>query len=303
MLEHLLTHFVRRVEQENLSLEGIAVADEMRLIWQHRFRADIPRNIYSHTKSFTATAVGLALSEGVLTLESRLAETFPERLPSSPDPALLEIRLRHLLTMSSGFGQAYHMNENRRRGDGMPDYVAYMLARPVTDTPGSRFCYSSADTILAGRMVERKTGVRLNEYLYRRLFQPMGMGFPMWECCPQGHPIGGGGMVLKLTEMMKLGQLYLAQGLWQGSRLLDPAWVTEATARHMDTPPDHIWSVGYGDTFWMCPYEGAYRADGAYGQITAVLPESGLVVAVQCPEDGDFSKVRNALHEEIFSQL
>ncbi|HIQ59229.1 MAG TPA: serine hydrolase [Candidatus Merdivicinus intestinavium] len=302
MIEYL-ENFVRRAERSHLRVEGIAAADGEKLLWQHRFTADIPRNIYSHTKSYTATAVGLAVSEGLVDLDDRLADYFPEKLPENPDPALGEIRLRHLLTMSSGFGRPYLMNENRRRGDGMPDYVRYMLSQKVRNKPGETFVYSSADSILAGRMVEKKAGVLLSEYLYRRIFAPLGQGFPMWECCPQGHPNGGGGMVMRLTDMMKLGQLYLAGGKWQGAQLLDPAWVKEAGSRKIATPADSIWSVGYGYYFWMLPYPDACRADGAYGQVTAILPKAGIAVAVQCPEDGDFAAVREALHEEVFSRL
>lgn len=302
-MEQYLEQFVRRAELDNLKIEGIAVADEKKLLWEHRFTADIPRNIYSHTKSYTATAVGIAISEGKLSLDDKLADCFPDKVPEEADPAVGEIKLRHLLTMSSGFGKAYLMNENRRAGDGMPDYVRYMLSQKVLDQPGSKFVYSSADSILAGRMVEQKTGVRLAQYLYEKIFSPLGQGFPMWEHDPQGHAIGGGGMVMRLTEMMKLGQLYLADGRWEGRQLLDPAWIRLASRKQIDTPADSIWSVGYGYQFWMSPYPDAYRADGAYGQITTVLPKSGLVVAVQCPEDGDFGKVRDALHEEILLKL
>ena len=291
--------FTARVRSENLGVEGVAVGDESRVLLEQRFTPDLPRNIYSHTKSYMATAVGLAISDGVLSLEDKLADLFPEAVPDNPPEALFRIRLRHLLTMSSGFGRPYLMGNDRRVGTGMPDYMKYMLSRPVEAEPGAAFLYSTADSHLAGRMVAKATGRNLAEYLYERIFQPLGQGWPIWENDPQGHPMGGGGMFLTLTQMMKLGQLYLAGGTWQTQRLVDPAWIRLATAKHIDTPAEekNPWSVGYGYQFWMSPFPGAYRADGAYGQITTVLPEKGLVVAVQCPETGDFDRVRPALHE------
>ncbi len=303
-LEQRFREFIREAEQRGLAIEGIAVADEKKVLLEHRFTPDLPRNIYSHTKSYTATAVGLAVEEGILRLEDRLADFFPEKLPKDPPPALLQITLRCLLTMSSGFGKSYLMSEERRGGEGAPDYMAYMLSRPVTEQPGQRFCYSTADSILAGYMVEKAAGVRLGQYLYERLFSRLGQGYPVWEHDPQGHPNGGGGMFLRLTEMMKLGQLYLAGGRWQGEQVVPAGWVREATRKQIDTGnPGDVWSCGYGYQFWLSPYPGSYRADGAFGQVSTVLPEKGLVVAVQCPETGDFEQVKRLLHEDFLALL
>ena len=120
---------------------------------------------------------------------------------------------------------------------------------------------------------------------------------------PQGHPIGGGGMFMTLSNMLKIGQVYLMDGKWKGQQLVDPAWIKEATAKQIETPNpgNDIWVCGYGYQFWRNPYEDSYRADGAYGQLTMVLPKKGLIVAVQCPESGDLNKVKPVMHELILS--
>lgn len=79
--------------------------------------------------------------------------------------------------MSSGFHEPYLMGANRRAGVGAPDYVKYMLSRPVKVQPGSEFVYSTADSILAGRMVEKAVGKRLSEYLYERFLNPSDRAF------------------------------------------------------------------------------------------------------------------------------
>lgn len=303
-LEAKLQHFHHYASNQNLPLEAISVGDEHRILWEMHYAQNAPRNIYSHTKGFTVTAVGLAISDGVLHLDDRLVDAFPDKLPEHPDPRLEKIQLKHLLCMSSGFGKALLMNNHRRPGVGAPDYERYMLSQPVLTEPGTEFCYSSADSILAGHMVERAVGTRMGEYLYERILAPMDMGWPLWEHDPQGHPNGGGGMYLTCTEMMKLGQLYLANGRWNGQQLLDPAWVREVSTPKFTFPKtDDPWSVGYGYQFWMSPYPNSYRADGAYGQISTILPESGLVVSIQCPENGNFERVKKALHEELLVQL
>lgn len=305
-MERIFNDFIRYAQDQRLCMEGIAIADGQRVLMQHRFTPDLPRNIYSHTKSYTATAVGMAVSEGRLSLDDRLVDFFPEHLPADAPAALGDIALRHLLTMSSGFGHAYLMTDDRRAGVGMPDYIGYLLSRPVKRRPGEAFCYSNGDTYLAGCMAEKALGTNLRLFLYERLFSRMDQGMPVWECDPQGRAFGASGLQMRLTDMLKLGQLYLNGGKWQGERLLDAAWTREAGKKQIDTPagasPDP-WRCGYGYQFWCLPFPGSFRADGAYGQISAVLPEKGLVVAVQCPESGNFERVKRALHERVLLAL
>lgn len=306
-MKQLFQDFVKYAEQEKLFIEGIAIADRENVLLEHHFTPDLERNIYSHTKSYMATAVGIAIEEGLMTLDDKLTDYFPECVPENADPRLFKITLRHLLTMSSGFGLPLLMNVDRRSGTGFPDYISYMMRLPFMYEPGERFDYSTADSILAGRMVAKATGENLGVYLYRKVFSKLNQGWPQWENDPQGHPIGGGGMYMKLTDMMKLGQVYLNDGMWKNERIVSADWVKEATRVQISTAPDgieaDIWRCGYGYQFWMSPYPNAYRADGAFGQISTVLPEKNLVVAIQCPEVGDFDKVRDALHERVLLPL
>ena len=301
-MEQKIKAFIKRMEAENPGIEAVALANREELILEHHFVQVHSRNIYSNTKSFMGTAAGIALAEGALTIEDRLVKYFPKKVPDVHQKWLREITLRHLLTMSSGFGQAYLMIDDRRNGVGMPDYLEYMLSRPVIKKPGTEFDYSTADSHLAGLMVAKAVGKNLNAYLYEKLFRPLGIGYPIWECDPQGNPLGGSGLFLNIADMIKLGQLYLADGVWKGERLLRHLWIKEATRKQIDTNGGDSWNCGYGYQFWMMPQSKAYRADGAYGQITFVLPEQDCVVAVQCSEYGNFEKVKKALKELVFEE-
>ena len=301
-MEQKIRKFIERMKMENPGIEAVALANQEDVILEHHFVQVHSRNIYSHTKSFMSTAAGIALKEGALTLEDPLVHYFPEKVPDVHQKMLREINVRHLLTMSSGFGQAYLMIDDRRKGVGLPDYLEYMLSRQVMKRPGTEFCYSTADSHLAGLMLAKAVGKRLDVYLYEKLFEPLGIGYPIWECDPQGNVNGGSGLFMNITDMMKLGQLYLADGVWKGKRLLSSLWVKEATRRQIDTPGGDSWNCGYGYQFWMMPEKGAYRADGAFGQITFVLPEQGYVVAVQCSEYGNFEQVKAALKELVFEE-
>lgn len=298
-IEKAVEEFVRRVECDHLGVEGIAVADGKQVILEHRFAADVPRNIYSHTKSFTSTAIGIAVDNGKLSLMDKFVDAFPEVVPPNPQPELLKITLRDFLTMSSGFDKPLLMSEGRRKGEGAPDYLAYMMGQRVETCPGTKFLYSNGDTDMALRMAEKAVGMPFGEFVYRHMFEPMEMGWPIWEHDPQGHPFAAGGLYLTLREMMKLGQLCLMDGIWNGRRIVSHEWLTQATSKQIDTPEGH----GYGFQFWMDPFPGCYRADGAFIQHTHVLLQCGLVMGIQCSESVKLNDVSSLIFNELLPEL
>ena len=293
MKEKALLDFMTRVQVQQLGVEAIAVADTERILFEHHFVRSSTRNIYSHSKSFTSTAVGLAIGDGLLSLDDRPLDFFPESFPQNYDQGWEKVTLRHCLMMSSGIGQSLLMMDKRGKGEGYPDYLRYIFSHPIVEEPGARLLYSNGDTYLCGRMVEKATGKTLTAYLFERLFKPMGAEYPAWEADPLGHTFGASGLYLPISSQICLGQLYLGKGCWQGVQLLDSAWVEAAGQRQIETAGEcSTWLCGYGYQFWKLDYPGAYRADGAYGQVTAILPEKKLTVAIQCPEHGNFDLVR-----------
>lgn len=312
-VKSLFDDFVQYASEHGLPIEALAIGDESHVIAEHHWVADRPRSIYSHTKSYTSTAIGIAIDNGLMSLDDLLINTVADELSVTElnqlDQRIQQITLRDLLVMSSGFGGAFLMINERRKGEGCPDFLRYMLAKPVTATPGAHFCYSSADTYLAGRMLEHATGERLGEYLWQHVFNPLGQGWPIWEHDPQGHAMGGSSIEMTITSMMKIAQVFLNEGVWAptGQRIVSADWVKQASSKQIDTPTGHHddgWSCGYGYQWWMSPYPKSYRADGAFGQISTVLPEQGLVVAIQCPEgDGWERVVRHELYERLLTPL
>ncbi|MBR4868925.1 MAG: serine hydrolase [Clostridia bacterium] len=292
--------FIAALEQANCGVEGVVLYQKGEITLNHRFVAPKERLIYSHTKSFVSTAAGMAIDEGKLNLDTCLMDLFPEYAPCVTDERVYQITLRDLLTMSSGFGSSFLMHDGRRGGEGFPDYLAYMLAKPIVHTPGERFVYSNADTHLVGCMVQRAVGEPLVAYLYRKLFAPLGIGYPAWESDPKGTVFGGSGLYLTLENMAKLGVLYLQDGVWQGERLLSHHWVTEAGKKQIATGTNEPWGGGYGYQFWTIGHqEGAFRADGAYGQFSLILPQSDAVVGIQSSEQGNTGKTVSLILEYL----
>lgn len=302
-MKDMVQQFIEALKQDNSGVEAVVLATKDEILVEHYFTRLVSRNIYSHTKSYMSTAVGIAIDEGMMKLTDRLADYFPEYVPKEHQPELEEITLRDLLTMSSGFNHALLMGDDRRKGVGQPDYLHYMMNLPVEVQPGSRFEYSTADSHLAGMMVAKAVGKKLDVYLYEKMFQPMGMSYPIWESDPQGYSLGGGGMYMNIVDMMRIGQLYLAKGQWNGQQIVSEAWINEATKTQIENRKEENWTAGYGYQFWIMPQKNIYRADGAFGQISFIMPDQGYVLAIQCSEYGDIEKTKKKLLEHVFTKL
>lgn len=300
-MEARFNSLIEALNNDNPGVESIALWKDGEMKRIHRYTPKKPRLIYSHTKSFVATAVGIAIDEGKLTLDTKIIDLFPEYLPYITDERVKDIKLSHLLTMSSGFGSALLMSSNRRRDEGYPDYVGFMLKREMKYAPGEKFVYSNADTHLCGCMVQRATGTTLLKYAHDKIFAPLDMGFPAWETDPDGVAFGGSGLYLDITDMMKLGILYLNKGVWNGERVVSEKWVELASSKQILTGHEAIWNSEYGFQFWLIgQQEGAYRADGAFGQFSIVLPKENAVIASQCCEENDVPKFVSMIQEHIF---
>ncbi len=289
---------IEAYKNDNTGVEAIVLYQNGETVIEHRFVPAKPRLIYSHTKSFISTIVGMAIDAGKLKLDDKFVDLYPEYESVITDENVKNIELRHLLTMSSGFGSAFLMDPGRRQGEGFPDCVAYMLSKPLQNTPGEKFVYSNADTHLALYMAQRALGEPILKYAYKNLFTKLDMGFPVWETDCNGVPFGGSGLYLDIKDMMKLGVLYLNKGVYNGEQIVSSDWVEQASTRKIEAWGPKPWSRSYGYQFWMVEQrKGAFRADGAYGQLSIVLPDSNAVLAIQCSETNNTEKCFQILQE------
>jgi PPOX class probable F420-dependent enzyme len=255
---------------------GHVVADG----WWTPYAPEHPHVLFSLSKSFTSTAVGLAVAEGRLSVDDAVVDFFPDDRPEPVSEHLAAMRVHHLLSMSTG-----HAEDTtaalRERADG--NWVAAFLAQPVVHTPGSWFLYNSGATYLLSAIIQKLTGMTLLDYLQPRLFAPLGIVSPTWESCPRGINVGGWGLSVRTEDIARFGQLYLQQGMWQGQRLVPASWIATATSKQVandnGTQSNPDWRQGYGYQFWRCQH-GAYRGDGAFGQFCIVMPAQDAVIAI-----------------------
>lgn len=197
---------------------GIKVTKDGDLINEWYSEPECRRNIYSATKSFTSCAVGFAVQEGLLSLDEKLTDAFPEDLPDVIDDNLKMATVRDLLTMCLGQEQGSLMGEQRPLYQ-EDDWVKMSLAIPFQYKPGTHFVYNNVGPYLAGILVQRRSGCDLVSYLTPRLFKHLGIKRPTWETDPLGNSFGAGGLFLTLSELHKFGLFYLNKGKWNGKQI------------------------------------------------------------------------------------
>ncbi|OYV82345.1 MAG: serine hydrolase, partial [Planctomycetia bacterium 21-64-5] len=242
--------------------------------WWSPYEAASGHSLYSLSRSFTATAVGLAIAEGKLGLDDEVLKFFPDDAPPEPSANLKAMRVSDLLRMSTG-----QQTEPPRPPD--QPWTKAFLAHAVPFKPGTHFQYNTSATYMLSAIVQKATGMTLLDYLRPRLFEPLGIEHPTWEASPQGISAGGYGLSIRTEDIARFGQLLLQKGQWQGKQLVPAAWVEAATARQTSngSNPASDWDQGYGYQFWRSRH-GAYRGDGAFGQYCIVLPEQDAVIAI-----------------------
>jgi CubicO group peptidase (beta-lactamase class C family) len=264
--------------------------------WWAPYRPEARHSLYSLSKSFTSTAVGLAIAEGKLRLDDEVLKFFAGDTPTEPSDNLKAMRVSDLLRMSTG-----HQTEPPRTAD--EAWTKTFLAHPVPFKPGTHFLYNTSATYMLSAIVQQSTGQTVLDYLGPRLFQPLGIEDPTWESSPQGISTGGYGLSIRTEDIAKFGQLYLQQGKWHDQQLVPADWIAAATARQASngSNPASDWDQGYGYQFWRCR-NGAYRGDGAFGQYCIVLPEQDAVIAITSGVR-DMQQILNLVWETLLPAL
>ena len=277
--------FIRAVERHTHPLDAVQgfmllrhgnVAAEG---WWTPYGPESPHALYSLSKSFTSTAIGLAVAEGRLTVDDLVLKFFPDDAPSNPSKNLKSMRVRHLLSMNTGHKEDTTLPVFRSGDDNL---ARVFLSLPIEYQPGTWFVYNTTATYMLSAIITQLTGETLLNYLRPRLLDPLGIVNPIWETDSRGINLGGTGLHIKTDEIARFGQTYLQNGVWQGKRIVPEEWIADATKAASDnsntqTNPD--WTVGYGYQFWRCRHN-AYRGDGAFGQFCIVMPEQDAVLAM-----------------------
>lgn len=267
--------FVKKAEKENLGIDSFMVIDKGAVVaegYHTPYTNLTPHVEFSLSKSIAATAIGYAVAEGKVRLDDSICKFFPEygkRLLNE------RITVRHLVTMTSGkmIGMAA-ARHNR-------NWIRLFFNTVPIAPPGKHFIYVNDNFYLLSAIISKVYRCTIVDFLYPRLFEPLGIEKPFWETDIFGFASGGWGLYLPIEDMAKIIICYSQKGVWEGKQVIPAEWVKEATRYQVPTVKRGQVNVtkGYGYGFWRTAMPNAYRAYGLYGQFGYVFEDRDTVLA------------------------
>ena len=297
---------IRAVGERGLGVEGVHVHVRNGPPAEHHWVADIRRDVFSISKTFTSIAIGIAQGQGLLKTSDAVLTHLGHLVPAAA-PGVEAITIRHLLTMSSGIVYRWEDPDADHPGDAARD----ILTTPLGAVPGSSFAYRGANTYLLSRIIHACSGQDLRDFLLARLFTPLGINNPQWHRCPLGYSLGAVGLQLRTEEIARLGRALLDGGRYGDCQLVPADYVsamitdTTLTGGHRATYASgpHPDNARYGRHVWLCDRDGAWRMDGIYGQFSIVLPRQQVCVTITSHYRGPTTDILDAIWSEIVPAL
>lgn len=273
-----MTDFIRL---KGLDIKAVVVIRDGYIVFEHYGPGQGPdtrSEVYSVTKSFASTLLGIAQRKGLLGgLDQRILDLLPGEY-QNVDAAKQAMTLQDVLTMRSGLAWTED-DATITSFYTSPDPVKFILDLPLAAKTGTAFSYCSGCSHLLTSIVGKVSGMTPQQFAERELFKPLGIKDAQWLTDRQGVAVGGWGLQLTAREMAKLGYLFLRGGTWDGQEIVTREWVAQATARQ--TATDSEINSGYGYQWWTHAQFPAYMALGRGGQTVYVHPDKDLVVAIR----------------------
>jgi CubicO group peptidase (beta-lactamase class C family) len=302
MNAEILDTFVSAARDAQLGVYGIHLYRERRGSVERRMRSNERVHLFSGSKAFTSMAVGIAAAEGRFSLGDSALSFFPQFRDTAAEGAdaitikdLLQMRVGHAQSLFTTFEESHERTR---------DWAEVFFAVPQAHPAGTAFLYDNGCTYMLSRIVEAVSGETLRDYLMPRLFRPMELFNPQWHTCPGGHSMGAIGLYLNTEEFSRLGVLLLQEGRWGDRQVVPGDYIRMAAGDLVQTAGfDDPENQGYGYQLWRCTAEGAYRADGKYGQYSIVLPGCRAVVTITAHNEKCANDILRAVWTEVLPRL
>ncbi len=298
--------FVKQIQHDKTQMHGLMAMKDGKVFlesWWSPFGSKFPHSCHSMGKSYTCTAIGIACTEGLMTMEDRIADIFREEIEKwdiHQTKEFEELRVKHVVTMSNGMEHMSPLND---------DWIYEYLKNPVVFKPGTKFLYNTAGSCMLAVIVKKVTGKDVFSYLSEKLFPKIGIDPESieWLKFHDGNIAEPG--CFSLTENnLRLGLLYVNGGRWDNEQIIDEDWIKAALSVHIDNsemPGGEDLHCGYGYQLWKCKYPGAFRFDGGQGQYCIMIPEKRILVAIN---EGGIepygpAKTLDVVYEYLFSRM
>ncbi|MEX0722732.1 MAG: serine hydrolase [Gracilimonas sp.] len=262
------------------TLRSVLIQQNGEFLGEDYFRnasADYPYNIKSASKSIISLITGIAVDQGKVSLNETLEDYFPEYFEANPDPQKESITVRQLLSMQAGLETTSFQNYGRWVIS--DNWTEFQLDQPLEEEPGGKMVYSTGISHLLSVIVTKATGMSTQAFANQYLFLPMNINIGGWDRDPQGYYMGGNNIAMTPRDLLKIGQMMLDGGTYNGERIVSKEWVRdsfETYTRSNFNPYD------YGYMWWNRPVAGydVFFAWGFGGQYVFMIPELNSVVVM-----------------------
>lgn len=295
--------FLKAIQDSGIEFHSLMIVRHGHVIaegWWSPYSPLLKQQLYSLSKSFTSTAIGLCVDDGLITVDDPVIKFFPDDLPDDVSDNLRALKIKHLLTMSVG-----HDKDSIRIIEKSPQGIPWartFLSLPVVFEPGSRFLYNSGASFMLCGIVQKVTGGTAHDLLVKRVFGPLQITGTTWATNPDGINMGASHLRVKTEDIAKFSQLYIQKGVWEGKQIISKDYVEAATRKEINNGNnDSSWGFGYGYQFWMNP-PGGFRSDGAFGQFGMVFPEKDTIVVITS-QSFDTRRTMQLVWDEFFPKI
>lgn len=294
----ILNDFISSVLKKDLGVYGIHIYQNGKVLAEHRFRSNDRENLCSASKTFVSAGIGIAESEGILSLSDPVLDFFPE-FKGIASPGSETMKIYHLLRMSSGHAVEDFSQYN------IIDRAELFFSTEMSYAAGTRFFYEDLCSYMLGRVIEKVAGCTLLAYMKPRFFDKLEIINPQWHTCQLGHTACSGGLYLTTEEFSRIGITLLNGGVYANKQLLPSDYVQRMHSNWIDTSAKNHpeTQVGYGFQVWKCTPENSYRADGMYGQMCIVLEDYNAVITVTAHNEREHKDILLAIWQDVLGKL
>jgi CubicO group peptidase (beta-lactamase class C family) len=309
MSSTILDVMMQYIEDSSAPIHGLVVTRNGYIVkedyWSY-YTITSPHHIFSCTKSFTGTLVGIAIKEGFIhNVSQRVVDFFPGMTIENLDARKEAMTLEHVLTMTTGLDWNEWNNSyedptnmyNQMFGSSNP--IQFFLNLPMAHEPGEQWMYTTGASHLLSAIIQETTGVTTREFAEEYLFDPLNMTIGGWNVDAQGINNGGTQLYVTPRAMAKLGLLYLNNGSWDGQEILPEDWTDQASSPHANIAP----GMDYGYQWWIDTPHSTYHAAGSDGQYIYVAPEYDVVVSMTARANEPGEDIHDVILQYILDSI